>query len=162
MDGDLVVDDLQPADHEAVRTLVLNGLAERWGCLDPACNDDLAALGTRRDSERTVVVRLGGVIAATGTISRRGREAEIRRMSVAVDRRRRGLARAIVAELVGTARRWGVGRVVLETTSTWAVALYRSCGFVVTHVDAGDTWFALDLLRVPAPNPRTRPAGTAR
>ena len=69
-------------------------------------------------------------------------------MSVAAAHRRRGIGRLIVAELVATARRWGVERVVLETTSTWtdAVDLYRSCGFVVTHVDGDDTWFALEVL----------------
>jgi GNAT superfamily N-acetyltransferase len=68
-------------------------------------------------------------------------------MSVAADMRRRGIGRMILAQLVERARAGGFRRLILETTATWedAVAFYRRCGFVVTHHQAGDVYFALDL-----------------
>lgn len=68
-------------------------------------------------------------------------------MSVAADRRRVGLGRLVVEELMTTAQNWGATAVVLETSAHWpeVVSFYRSCGFAITHHHAGpfgqDTWF---------------------
>lgn len=146
--GTTVVRDLQAADHDDVRRLVLAGLAEHWGKVDPTLNPDLDDLAAAHPGGRTVVAVDGERIVGTGTVVRRDAgTAEIVRMSVHADRRGGGLGRAIVDELVGTAARWGVRRVVLETTSTWTgtIAFYRRCGFAVTHTTTGpfgeDTWF---------------------
>src|SRR4051794_34223439 len=98
----------QPADQEAVRRLVLAGLVEHWGHLDPTKNPDL------RDIQRTyvaaghtvLVAEAGGRIVGTGTLAietpTRGR---IVRMSVDAALRRQGLARRMVAALLDEARR---------------------------------------------------------
>ena len=60
-----------------------------------------------------------------------GASAEIKRMFVARTARRRGLARAMLAELERTAAAAGHSRMILETGSRQpeAVALYRSAGY---------------------------------
>ncbi len=143
------IDDLTPGDHAAVRELILAGLADHWGTVDPALNPDLDDLEGAYGHGRTLVVRDdAGSIVATGTIVPRGEgTAEVVRMSVDRSVRRAGLGRLVLDELVATARSWGIDRIVLETTSTWTdvVAFYRRCGFRVTHRAEGefgeDTWF---------------------
>jgi ribosomal protein S18 acetylase RimI-like enzyme len=77
--------------------------------------------------------------------------AEILRMSVDASFRRRRVGRALVDELVETARTWGLRKVVLETSSSWTevVRFYASCGFTTTGTRNGDfgedTWFELRL-----------------
>jgi len=59
-------------------------------------------------------------------------DAELKRMFVVGAQRRRGHARAVLAELERSARQAGCGRIVLETGSRQpeAVALYRAAGFL--------------------------------
>lgn len=59
-------------------------------------------------------------------------DAEIKRMYVREERRRTGVARAILAELERTATEAGVRRLVLETGNAQpeAIAMYREAGFV--------------------------------
>lgn len=142
---------LNASNHDAVRALIMSGLAEHWGEVDPSLNPDLDdMLHTYRDGA-TVVIRRGDLVVGTGTVTPRDGLAEIVRMSVAVSDRRTGLGRAIVDELVSIASDWPVEAVILETTSAWTdvVAFYRSCGFSVTHTEPSpfgeDTWFRLDL-----------------
>lgn len=144
----VVLRDLAAGDAAQVRALVLAGLAEHWGELDPTVNPDLDDLATAYPGGRTLVAEEEGRIVATGTVVlRAGGVAEIVRMSVATDRRRGGLGRLVLDELVATGARWGVARVVLETTSSWddVVAFYLRAGFRITHETTGaygaDTWF---------------------
>lgn len=59
-------------------------------------------------------------------------DAEVKRMFVAREARRRGFARAILAELEASAAAAGRTRMVLETglRQPEAIALYKSCGYV--------------------------------
>lgn len=149
---DVVIREFQAGDQDAVRKLVLSGLKDHWGDLDPELNQDLLDIaGSYRDG-RTVVADLEGTIVGTGTIVRRAHNAaEIVRMSIHPSCRRRGLGKSIAIELTATARRWGLSRVVLETSSHWTdvVAFYVGCGFTLTHEEDGafgrDTWFELRL-----------------
>jgi ribosomal protein S18 acetylase RimI-like enzyme len=142
------ITEFTPTDQDEVRSLILTGLGEHWGDVDESLNRDLDDIASAYGHGRTVVVRVAGNVIATGTVVPRDRStAEIVRMAVATDHRRRGLGRLVVDELVATARTWGATAVVLETTSSWqaAVAFYRSCGFAVTHHETGpfgqDMWF---------------------
>lgn len=150
--GDVEVSDFQPGDQDAVRSLILGGLGEHWGHIDETLNLDLADIAASYGHGRTVVVRRAGSIVGTGTVVPRDpSSAEILRMSVAADHRRVGLGRLIVEELLKTAQDWGATAVVLETSAHWheVVSFYKSCGFAVTHHDAGafgqDTWFRREL-----------------
>lgn len=142
-------EELDTENQREVRQLILDGLEEHWGSIDPSFNPDLDDMVSSYASGRTVVVRDDhGSLIGTGTIVPRGDgRAEIVRMSVAATGRRSGIGRRIVDELVATADSWGVHAVVLETTTAWTevIDFYLRCGFSITHVEEGDfgsdTWF---------------------
>jgi GNAT superfamily N-acetyltransferase len=146
---DLRFEELGPHNQHEARGLILAGLAEHWGSVDPTLNPELDDMVQSYGHGRTVVVRgAAGTVVGTATIlPRPGNRAEILRMSVATEVRRQGLGRRMVTELLATARQWGADCVVLETTSAWSevVQFYLSCGFAITHTEAGDfgddTWF---------------------
>ncbi|MEM7275828.1 MAG: GNAT family N-acetyltransferase [Actinomycetota bacterium] len=147
------VEGLDDENHDQIRALILAGLRDRLGELDPALNRDLDDLRVSYGHGRTVAVRDdAGRIVGTGTLVPRGdATAEIVRMSVAEAARRSGIGRLVVEDLLATARTWGTRRVVLETTSSWtgAIRFYQSCGFEITHVEddrfGSNTWFVRHL-----------------
>ena len=145
------IHDLRPNEQHAVRSLILNGLGEHWESVDPTLNPDLDDLAVTYAGGRTLVATDGAVVG-TGTVIRRdATTAEIVRMSVVRTYRGTGLGRRLVEELVATARRWGMSRVVLETSAHWtdAVGFYVRCGFTQTHFESGafgrDAWFEMKL-----------------
>jgi GNAT superfamily N-acetyltransferase len=145
---------LLPAQHDAVKSLILAGLAEHWAQVDPALNRDLDDLAASYPDGTTLVARDGDTVVGTGTIVRRQHgTAEIVRMSVAPAYRRTGLGRRLVVGLLDQAREWGAERVVLETSADWVevVEFYLRCGFTLTHHEDGsfgrDAWFELELGR---------------
>ena len=144
--------DFDVQDQAPVRALVLDGLGEHWGVVDPRFNPDLDDIAGSYASGRTVVATRNDLIVGTGSVvPREPGIAEVVRMSVRSDERGSGIGREVLTELVGTARAWGCKRVVLETASHWrdVVAFYGRCGFRITHEQEGefccDTWFELVL-----------------
>jgi GNAT superfamily N-acetyltransferase len=138
--------------HDAVRALILDGLREHWGTIDPALNRDLDDLSVAYVDGATLVACHCGDVVGTGTVRRReGNVAEIVRMSVAPAFRRTGLGRRLTQALLETARGWGIDRVVLETSADWTevVEFYTRCGFTMTHYEEGDfgrdAWFEMKL-----------------
>ena len=143
------VRDMRAGDAAVVRSLVLAGLAEHWGSVDPSLNPDLDDLAAAHPGSRTVVaVDPAGTIVGTGTVVPRGADsAEVVRMSVATSWRGAGVGRLVLDALIEVALSWGVQRLVLETTADWTdtVAFYERCGFRITHHEDGefgrDAWF---------------------
>jgi ribosomal protein S18 acetylase RimI-like enzyme len=149
----VVIETFRPADQDEVRALILEGLQERWGALDPSLNRDLDDISATYRDHLVLVARDGSRVVGTGTLRRRGREGEIVRMAVATNRRGRGIGRALVEALAVQAGVHGIQRLVLETTATWvdAVTFYEHCGFTITHEEHGefgrDVYLARDLGR---------------
>lgn len=150
--GGVVIRTFEAGDQREVAALILGGLAEHWGTVDPTLNPDVDDLGASYRDGRTIVAVRDGRVVGTGTVLPIGDGiAEIRRMSVDPAHRRSGVGRLLVADLVATVRAWGLGRVVLETSAHWddVVAFYLGCGFALTHHHEGDfgrdAWFAIDL-----------------
>jgi GNAT superfamily N-acetyltransferase len=148
----VVVERYGDGDRDAARAVVLAGLEEHWGSLDPALNRDVDDLGVAYADGTVVVARVEGAVVGVGVIVPAGPgEAEVKRMSVLHLHRRRGIATAVLDALVDIAREWGSAAVVLETTTSWtdAVAFYRGSGFTHTHDEDGafgsDSHFRLDL-----------------
>jgi putative acetyltransferase len=146
------VHDFRPEFDDAVRALILRGLAEHWGTVDPTLNRDLVDMAATYSGGRTLVARDGDRVIGTGTVIPRDADsAEIVRMSVALEHRRTGLGRRLVEDLAEIARRWGMARVVLETSAHWTevVQFYERCGFTATHYEDGefgrDAWFEMRL-----------------
>lgn len=138
----------QPADQAEVKALILAGLVEHWGVLDPSKNPDLEDIAATYAGATFLVARHAGRIIGTGAlVPRLEGMAEVVRMSVAADCRRRGIGNTILHALVTHARQAGFRRVILETTDTWqeVIAFYLRFGFRITHYQDGDVYFALDL-----------------
>jgi ribosomal protein S18 acetylase RimI-like enzyme len=141
LDRELRIVPFEARDQDAVRRLVLDGLVDRWGSLDPTLNRDLDDIAATYAAGVTLVGWIGADLVGTGTlVLRAGTTGEIVRMSVRNDWRRRGVGGRILDELVNEARRHGLDRVVLETSADWqdAVRLYGRAGFARTHYEDGD------------------------
>jgi putative acetyltransferase len=149
---EIILHPFQPADQAAVKTLVLAGLVEHWGSLDPAKNPDLEDIAASYAQAVFLVARRGEQIVGTGALVPRSEDtAEVVRMSVATAWRRKGIGRMILQELVDRARQAGFQHLILETTETWqeVIAFYLRFGFRITHYQEGDVYFVLDLANPP-------------
>jgi GNAT superfamily N-acetyltransferase len=144
---------MRPAEQVAVRRLILDGLEDHWGVLDEGLNPDLDDLARGYASGMVLVARRAGcVVGAAAVIPVGADQGEVKRMSVARDQRRTGVASALLRALVAVGVERGWSALVLETTATWtdAVGLYLAFGFTLTHYDDGefgrDAYFRLDLV----------------
>jgi GNAT superfamily N-acetyltransferase len=147
-------------DQEAAKALVLAGLGERWGWIDPTLNPDLDDIAASYAAGLFLVGYLGDTLVATGallpeataegvhaqrTIMRT--EMRVVRMSVRADLRGQGIGRRMLDALIDAARQQGCALVVLETTSTWtdAIGFYTRNGFQLIEERDGDTHMQLDM-----------------
>jgi ribosomal protein S18 acetylase RimI-like enzyme len=140
-----------PTDQDAARALILEGLREHWGWLDPSLNPDLDDIAASyiapghvfllAESERALV--------GTGALIIAGDSGQIVRVSVSPRWRRHGIGRALVIALLDAARVRGLIRVWMETNNDWhdAIGLYRRCGFQEYDRREGCVFMALDLAR---------------
>ncbi len=138
----------QPENQAAVKRLILDGLAEHWGWLDPHKNPDLNDIANTYAGDTFLVAWDTDTIIGTGALVHRTDDtAEIVRMSVAKKARRQGIGRMILEQLVARARDEGMSKIVLETTETWqeVIAFYLNAGFHITHSRDGDVYFEMLL-----------------
>ena len=124
----------QPGDQEQVRNLILEGLGEHFGRIDPTLNPDLDNINASyvQTGHLFVVVESAGQIIGTGAlIHEEGNDGRIVRVSVAPAFRRTGLGQQLVEYLLQAARERQFGRVLVETNLDWyaAIRLYHRCGF---------------------------------
>jgi len=143
---DLEIIPFRPEFQAAARALVLAGLAEHWKTMETDKNPDLDDIAAFYQSGLFLIARSGDTIIATGAyLPGTHTTAEIVRMSVQKEMRRKGIGRLILDELCKNAAKSGYRRLILETTASWqgAVAFYLSYGFRMTHHQAGNTWFEL-------------------
>lgn len=132
----LLIRSFSPDDQASVRTLILAGLADHWGDIDPSLNPDVADIAGSYAGETFLVACKDEEIVGCGALVRRDNiTGEIVRMSVRKDLRGKGLGRAVLAALCADARRRGFRRLTLETTAHWhgVRAFYEACGFTFTH-----------------------------
>lgn len=121
-------------DQVAARALILGGLGEHFGSIDPTRNpdlDDIAASYMARGAA-FLVAELNGRLVGTGAlVEETAVTARIVRMSVASDQRRQGIGQRLVTNLLDTARRRGYHEVLVETNDDWhdAIRLYQHVGF---------------------------------
>ncbi len=131
-------------------------MRDRWGDdYDPTSNPDLSDLDANymTNARLFLVAEMtdsngADQIVGTGALVPEGSGvSRILRVSVDRDWRRRGIAKALVAELLLAASKAGSTRVVVSTDTPWfeAIALYEATGFVAMGVDQTDTHLALEL-----------------
>lgn len=117
---DITILPFRSENQTEVRNLVLAGLAEHWGKLDPDKNPDLEDIALTYAEGVFLVAWQDDKIIGTGALVPRSAEiAEIVRMSVAANLRRNGVGRKILQRLCERAKSDGYKRLVLETTDTW-------------------------------------------
>ena len=146
---DIEIRPFQPADQEAVKDLVLTGLADHWGQLDLSLNPDLNDIARSYQDAVFLVAHCQSRVIGCGALVRRTQEVgEIVRMSVARHLRGQGIGRLILQNLCAQARSSGLRQLVLETTQTWqeVIEFYKGFGFHITHYQDGDVHFAFDLI----------------
>ena len=139
------------ADQNAVKELVLAGLVDHWGTLDPTLNPDLDDIAGWYGPQngQTIVAVIGDEIVGTGTIRESAPgTAELVRMSVSSAHRGQGLGKGLVRYLIDLARSSGYETLICETTDTWqdAIGLYLACGFEIFDQHGGDYFFRLSLI----------------
>lgn len=147
-ENDWFVRRLRRTDVPSAKALILAGLAEHWGWLDPDLNLDLEELWEIYGPDRFLVADYQGRIVGTGALElETPAVARIVRMSVSRDMRRLGIGRAILRALTRLAYGAGVKKIVLETTASWidVIAFYERCGFQLYASDTGEANFFLDL-----------------
>jgi GNAT superfamily N-acetyltransferase len=135
-----------PADQEAARSLILEGLGGHFGFIDESMNPDLDDIQTTYLDAGAcfVVAEVGGDLAGTGAlIEEEPGVGRLVRMSVSTAHRGKGLGRALVSYLLDEARSRGYQQVVCETNHDWhdAIGLYLACGFTEVGVWDGDRHF---------------------
>jgi GNAT superfamily N-acetyltransferase len=142
MDGEgaIRITDFRPEMQDAFRSLILAGMSDRWGSVDGSLNADLNDIGAHYDQDVVLVALRGEEVVGTGILVCRPAEAEIVRMSVDREHRRRGIGASLVSALLERARVLGVEHVVVETNAKWTDArvMYERAGFTLTHVAPGD------------------------
>ncbi|MEM7343333.1 MAG: GNAT family N-acetyltransferase [Chloroflexota bacterium] len=145
----IVIVPFQPEDQPDAKTLVLAGLAEHWGTLDPTMNPDLNDIQASYSEGLFLVAKLEGKIIGTGAfIVRSDHSVEIVRMSVDTTLRRLGIGKKILEQLCAEAQARGYRQIILETTETWleVIEFYKGFGFRITHYQDEDVYFAYDLV----------------
>ncbi len=141
-------------DQEPVRRLILAGLAEHWGEIDPGLNPDLDDIAASYEDATFLVAWLDGRIVGSGALVPKSDEAaEIVRMSVVSELRGRGIGKSMLNRLCREAAEAGFRRLVLETTSTWddVIEFYKRFGFRVTHTREGPFGGEVHLSLEPLP-----------
>ncbi len=128
--------------------LVLAGLEEHWGALDPTLNPDLDDIAAAFGPGCFLTAWSGAELVGTGGFVPAGAGCvQISRMSVRRALRGQGLGRRLLEALLSAARERGMRRAILETTETWqdVVCFYLAAGFHITHRLDRDVYFAMEL-----------------
>ena len=139
-----------PSDQKSAQQLILAGLADHFGALDPAYNQDLHDIMASyiNQGNQFVVAELAGEIVGTGgLIAEEINNGRIVRVSVHKQMRRRGIARHIVNHLIIIARQCGYQQLLVETNHDWcdALGLYQKMGFVEYDREPEEVHMRLNL-----------------
>ncbi|MCH4825189.1 GNAT family N-acetyltransferase [Planococcus halocryophilus] len=136
--------------EEEARELILKGLEERFGFIDPTYNPDLKDISYSYSRRGTVflVGIYNGRIICTGAITHEAPGVgRIERMSVLKGYRRIGVAKIMMYHLESWAKQEGYQQLVLETNGTWysAIEFYKSQQYHLYLVDGECDHFSKKL-----------------
>ncbi|MBA4495408.1 GNAT family N-acetyltransferase [Paenactinomyces guangxiensis] len=134
---------IRPVDtstQEKAKELILQGLEEHFGLIDPTLNSDLDEIVVNYIQKGHIFL-IGcdkeGLVC-TGALVREDQTAgRIVRMSVRSDRRRRGYGKKMLEKLESAAIQRGMETLILETNKDWtgSIHFYQSIGFIPYHTD---------------------------
>lgn len=122
-------------DQAAVRQLVLTGLGEHFGYIDETLNPDLDDIQAHYiEQGHTFLVAWSNteIIGAGALINNEDGTGEIVRVSTHPGHRRKGVAQALIRQLLLVAQQRGDKQIYVATNNNWqeAITLYQRCGFV--------------------------------
>ena len=140
-----------PTNQAATKQIILAGLVEHWGTLNPTLNPDLNDIAHSYQGETFLLATQGEEIIGCGAlVQEEGKEGygRIVRMSVKKTHRRQGIGQLILQHLETAARQRRFHTILLETTTTWedAVAFYQSNGYKIIGQWNGDTHFQKEIV----------------
>jgi GNAT superfamily N-acetyltransferase len=147
-ESSVVIRPFRAEDQTAAQELVLAGMVEHWGRLDPTKNPDLADIATAYADGVFLCAWCGDELVGTGAlVPEQVGVGRIVRMSVATHVRRRGIGTEILQHLRGQARSLGYRELVLETTAWWedAIAFYECQGFRRVDSLPGEVQFVMRM-----------------
>lgn len=139
-----------PGDQETVRSLVLQGLGEHFGRIDPTLNPDLDDIQHTyiEAGHRFVVVEIAAEIVGTAALKTEAPGiGRIVRVTVKPNQRRAGIGRTLVQHLIQLAKDIGYNQLLVETNLDWydAIRLYQRAGFREYKRDEEEIHFSLTL-----------------
>jgi GNAT superfamily N-acetyltransferase len=146
----VIIREFRSEDQTDAKKIILNGLGEHFGGIDPALNpdlDDIVSTYLERGHPFIVAILNEQIIGTGGLFLEAEDVGRIVRMSVTRDCRGLGIGRMLTQHLVGLAKGLDVHRINVETNHDWypAIELYKSCGFVQLFVDEESVHMALFL-----------------
>ena len=146
----IVIRPFVPADQPVVRRLILEGLGEHFGFIDETMNpdvDDIVAHFIAPGHIFLVAQCEMDIVGTAALIFVGDGVAQMVRVSVSAQHRRRGIGRMLVNRLVGIARERGLQRIEVETNNDWenAIGLYQCYGFVEHDRDDVSVYMSLPL-----------------
>lgn len=138
----ITVRELVPADQQAARALIEDGLGEYFGFVDRAANPDLIdiAASYALPTGAFLVAEVDGDIVGTTGLKLEAERCRLVRVGVARGRRRCGVASALLDKAIEVAHEAGARELVAHTQPEWkpAVAFYRAHGFTTYGRDDVD------------------------
>lgn len=146
----LIIRPFQSTDQQATKALILQGLGERFGMINPDLNPDLDDINATyiESGFLFVVCEIDSTLIGTGAlIKEEVNIGRIVRVSVANTHRQRGIGRLITDYLITAAPNLGYSMIVVETNEDWfdALQLYQRCGFMEYDRRNGEVHLHKDL-----------------
>jgi GNAT superfamily N-acetyltransferase len=144
----ILITHFEPQHQQITRSLILEGLEEHWGTLDPTLNQDLVDISQTYRNSIFLLAWLDKKLVGTGAlVGESDGVSRIMRMSVDKAHRRLGIATLILEQLLEVAHAQRQQKIVLETTAIWddAIKFYKSAGFQPIEIRDGDLHFELYL-----------------
>ncbi len=129
--GVMFIRDYQPSDQKAIDAIQVESQVDLDAATPPGYFDDLSDIRSAFCKGKFIIVEIDNEVAGFGGLLPSG---EIVRMRVAIRHRRKGLARAILSQLLCSACDLGMKSVHLHTLQEQVSAqvLYTNFGFIET------------------------------
>jgi GNAT superfamily N-acetyltransferase len=146
----MIVREFVPADQDAARSIIVEGLGEHFGFVDASLNPDLRDIADSytRKGHVFLVAEVDGQLVGTACLVFENRACgRIVRLSVARAFRRRGIAGSLLRRIIECAGSRALSELVVATQPAWtdAVGFYRAAGFVPFDRDEVDVHMRLRL-----------------
>ena len=140
----------RPLDQEVVKKLILEGLGEHFGRINPDLNPDLNDIHVSyvEAGHYFVVAEIEGEIVGTAALITESPEVgRIVRVTVSQKQRRSGIGRQLVKHLMNKAIKKGFSQILVETNHDWfdAIRLYQRCGFEEYDRDEESVYLSINL-----------------